>query len=72
MLEPGDSTHYEMVLVEQWDVYEVVVLNDDFFDKLTFLKHDCSFYCSHRSERTNPCTIIAAEQFLNMYLEKEE
>ena len=70
-LEPGDATHYEFVLVEMWDVYEVVVLNDGFFDKLTFLKHGNSFYKSHRGERTNPWTIKAATQFLDMYLQED-
>ena len=70
-LEPGDATHYEFVVVEMWDVYEVVVLNDGFFDKLTFLKHGNSFYKSHRGEQTNPWTIKAATQFLNMYLQED-
>ncbi len=69
-LEPGDMTHYEFVLVEQWDVYEVVVLNDSFFDKCTFLKHDQSFYHSHRGEQTNPWTIKAAALFLELYLQE--
>lgn len=71
-LEPGDMTHYEFVIVEQWDVYEVVVLNDGFFDKLTFLGHDLSFYRSHRGEQTNPWTIKAGERFLHLYLEQKE
>lgn len=67
-LEPGDATHYEMVVVEMWDVYEVVVLNDGFFDKLTFLKHNKEFYKSHRGKHTNPWTIKAAKLALNIVL----
>jgi hypothetical protein len=67
-LQPGDATCYHMVVVEEWDVYEVVVLNDGFFDKLTFLKRDRSFYHSHRGENTNPWTIKAAEEMLKRFL----
>jgi hypothetical protein len=64
-LEPGDATHYEMVAVEMWDTIEVVVLNDEFFDKITFLKsstRDClsTFRNNKGLSRTNPWTIKAA------------
>ena len=55
-------------VVEMWDVYEVVVLNDGFFDKLTFLKHNKEFYKSHRGKHTNPWTIKAAKLALNIVL----
>ena len=81
-LEPGDATHYDhdmsdilkyfkFVLVELWDVCEIVVLNDSFFDKLTFLKCDNSFYHSYRGDKTNPWTIKAANKFLNLHLENK-
>ena len=68
-LEPGDMTHYEMVVVEMWDVYEVVVLNDGFFDKLTFLKNTKEFYHSHKGDSTNPWTIKAAKIAIDLFLE---
>jgi len=37
-LQPGDRTKYQMVAVEFWDYVEVVVMNEGFFDKITFLK----------------------------------
>lgn len=70
-LEPGDATHYEMVVVEMWDVYEIVVLNDSLFDKLTFLKRDKEFYRSHRGKSTNPWTIKAAGIVLSRFLEAD-
>ena len=70
-LELGDATHYEMVVVEMWDSYEVVVLNDEFFDKLTFLKHSGEFYHSHRKTLTNPWTIKAAKIALDIFLKEK-
>lgn len=35
-LEPGDATRYEMVAVQNFDSIEVIVMNDGFFDKITF------------------------------------
>lgn len=74
-LEPGDATRYEMVVVEMWDTYEVVVLNDGFFDKITFLKHNWidrnelyPFYHSHRGDSTNPWTIKAARKMIDLLL----
>lgn len=67
-LEPGDATHYEMVVVEQFDTYEVVVLNDGFFDKIVFLKESKEFYHSFREDRTNPWTIKAAKEVLQRFL----
>jgi len=68
ILQPGDATRYEMVVVEQWDIYEVVVLNDGFFDKLVFLKQNQEFYHSERGELTNSWTIKAAEEMLKRFL----
>jgi hypothetical protein len=67
VLQPGDSTRYELVVVEQWDCYEVVVLNDAFFDKLTFLRPSLEFYTSIRGEETNPWTIKAAKEMLERW-----
>lgn len=68
VLQPGDRTRYVMAVVEEWDVYNVVVLNDCWVDKLIFLKHDHSFYKSERGESTNPWTIKAAEEMLKRFL----
>jgi hypothetical protein len=68
ILQPGDCTRYEMVVVEEWDVYNVAVLNDCWVDKIIFLKRDLSFYRSERGELTNPWTIKAAEEMLKRYL----
>ena len=76
-LEPGDATHYEMVVVEMWDTYEVIVLNDGFFDRICFLKRDISEpYETHRKKwdgkETNPWTIRAAKILLNLFIKEEE
>ena len=58
-LQPGDATCYEMVAVEMWDHVEVIVMNDAFFDKITFLKYGDrvgEFYHSFRGQGTNPWT----------------
>jgi hypothetical protein len=70
-LEPGDATRYCFVVVETWDTYEVAVLNDSFADKLTFLKHTGEYYDSTRGKYTNPWTIKAAEQMIEIYLEQK-
>jgi hypothetical protein len=68
ILQPGDRTRYVMAVVEEWDVWNVVVLNDCWVDKLIFLKGDQSFYKSERGEKTNPWTIKAAEEMLKRFL----
>ena len=72
VLQPGDKTRYVMAVVEYWNVYNVVVLNDGFFDKLVFLKSDGSFYVSDRGARTNPWTIKAAKEMIDRFLKKDE
>lgn len=67
-LQPGDATKYIMAVVEEFDVYNVIVLNGGFFDRLIFLKENQSFYASERRERTNPWTIKAAEEMLKRFL----
>jgi len=68
VLQPGDGTRYVMAVVEEYDVYNVVVLNDCWVDKLIFLKIDNSYYKSERGELTNPWTIKAAEEMLKRFL----
>lgn len=68
ILQPGDATRYIMAVVEDWDCYNVAVLNDCWVDKIIFLKPDLSFYCSERGESTNPWTIKAAEEMLKRFL----
>lgn len=62
VLQPGDSTKYEMVAVDMFDSIEVIVLNEGFFDKMVFLKEDGRFYYSLRGDKTNPWTIKAAKE----------
>lgn len=73
--EPGDATRYEMVVVEMWDTYEVIVLNDGFFDRICFLKNDLSeCYETHRRHMglaTNPWTIKAARIMLDEFLKRK-
>jgi hypothetical protein len=68
-LEPGDATHYEMVVVQMFDTIEVVVLNDGFFDKITFLIGSDEPYHTFREEYTNPWTIKAVVEMKKMYEE---
>jgi hypothetical protein len=68
ILQPGDATRYCISIVEDWDCYHAVILNEDFFDKLIFLKTDLSYYSSMRDEKTNPWTIKAAEEMLRRFL----
>ena len=71
VVEPGDLTRYEFVAVMKWDTIEVIVLNDEFFDKITFLKSTGEFYGSHRGNDTNPWTITAAKIVRNKLMEME-
>lgn len=71
VVEPGDATRYEFVAVMKRDVIEVVVLNDGFFDKITFLKSTGEFYQSYRGNKTNPWTITAAKIARNKLLALE-
>jgi hypothetical protein len=74
VLQPGDCTRYEMVVVEEWDCYNVAVLNDCRVDKIIFLKTNLkgefvpTFYRSERGELTNPWTIKAAQEIVERYL----
>ena len=68
VLQPGDATRYIMAVVEEWDVYNVAVLNDCWVDKIIFLKIDLSFYRSERGELTNHWTIKAAKEMVERYL----
>ena len=70
-LQPGDMTKYEMVAVKMWDTIEVVVLNDEFFDKITFIDTG-NFYHSFRGERTNPWTIKAAKEVMKKLIEEAQ
>lgn len=68
-LQPGDATRYEMVAVRFPDTVEVIVINDGFFDNLTFLTSRGrfgDFYRSFRGEKTNPWTIKAAKEMFDM------
>jgi hypothetical protein len=76
VLQPGDKTRYEMIVTDDWDTIDVVVLNDGFFDKITFLKNeDRRCISTFRGDDTNPWIIRAAremmERFLGIWEEKE-
>lgn len=72
-LQPGDRTKYQMVAVEFWDYVEVVVMNEGFFDKITFLKKDGTMISTYwRREQTNPWTIKAATEMFDRLMEKKE
>lgn len=60
-LEPGDATRYEMVAVQTFQCIEVVVMNDGFFDKITFIPMQDEPCHTFRGEKTNPWTIKAAK-----------
>lgn len=62
ILQPGDGTRYEMVAVELWDSIEVIVMNDGFFDKITFIPSQDEPYNTFRGDNTNPWTIRAAKE----------
>ena len=62
-LQPGDGTRYEMVAVQMHDCVEVVVMNEGFFDRITFVGG--KFYHSHRGNKTNPWTIKAAKEMVD-------
>ncbi len=74
VLQPGDGTRYEMVVFDDgWGLgsYEVVVLNEGFFDCITFLKRDFMEgipYRTFRGAGTNPWTAKAAHEMLLRYL----
>ena len=71
ILQPGDATRYKMVAVKTWDTVEVIVMNDDFFDKITFLSASdgrIEPYSTFRGEQTNPWTIKAAKEMRDMLM----
>ena len=73
ILQPGDWTRYEMVAVELWDTVEVIVINEGFFDKITFLKSTGEVYKTYRKvwrdEETNPWTVKAAKEMFDKLME---
>lgn len=69
-LQPGDGTRYEMVAVKEWDNISIIVMNEDFFDKIIFPYDDRDEpYYTFRGEKTNPWTIRAALNMRNRLLE---
>lgn len=71
ILQPGDGTRYEMVAVAEWNKISVIVLNDEFLDKIVFLDNEDEPYNTFRGEATNPWTIKAAIEMKDMLLEGE-
>jgi hypothetical protein len=70
VLQPGDGTRYEIVAVLMRDSVEVIILNNDFFDKITFLYRDTEPYYTFRDTETNPWTIKAAKEIRDMLLKE--
>lgn len=70
ILQPGDATRYEMVAVKTFDSIEVIVQNDNFFDKIVFLPGSDEPYTTFRGDQTNPWTIKAAVEIKNMLIEE--
>lgn len=72
-LEPGDATRYKMVAVKEFDCYSVAVLNSGFEDVIIFLKDSTGeAYHTARGASTNPWTIKAAFEMVQMLKLKEE
>lgn len=74
ILQPGDGTRYEMAAINFGEVVEVIVINEGFFDRLTFLNYGDrigEFYRSFREEKTNPWTIKAAKEMFDMLMEEK-
>ena len=72
VLEPGDATRYEFVAVQMWDYVEVVILNDGFFDTITFINNYEEEPVTFRRDKTNPWTIEAAKKILNIFMELDD
>jgi hypothetical protein len=76
IMQPGDGTRYEFVAVKTFDTVEVVVRNDDFFDKIVFLHgaekpyYTIMLRLSDGKRDTNPFTIKAAALIKNMLLDR--
>lgn len=71
ILQPGDATRYEMVAVKTWDTVEVIVMNDAFFDKITFIPSNDEPYRTFLGKKTNPWTIKAAKEMRDMLIRAE-
>jgi len=69
--EPGDLTRYQMVAVVIHGAVEVIVLNDGFFDKISFVLSSGKFCGSFLGDKTNPWTIKAAHKFMEIFLERK-
>lgn len=71
-MEPGDVTHYEFVAVQMFGFIEVVVLNDSFFDKITFVPENDEPYRTFRGDKTNPWTIKAAKNMRDRLIAEDK
>jgi len=72
ILEPGDGTSYQIVAVKLWDCIEVIIMNEDFFDKITLIDGQEDYYRTFRGEGTNPWTIKAAEKMRDIFLKEKD
>jgi hypothetical protein len=70
IMQPGDATRYEFVAIACFDCIEVIVRNDEFFDKITFIPNQEEPYRTHRDAKTNPWTIKAAMKMRDMMIGK--
>ena len=70
ILQPGDGTRYEMVAVKGFHQVDVIVLNESFFDRITFYEDNEDHPVTLRGSKTNPWTIKAATEMKNRLLLK--
>lgn len=68
VMQPGDGTRYEFVAVQMLNWVEVVVQNDQFFDRIVFVPGQYEPYCTFKQERTNPWTVKAAREMRDLLL----
>jgi len=71
ILQPGDATRYGIVAVKRFDTIDVVILNESFFDKITFIQGEDEPYKTSRGTKTNPWTIEAAKEMRDRLLKGE-
>jgi hypothetical protein len=67
IMEPGDATRYYFTVTKCLGAYQVNVMNPGFEDKITFIDGQEEPYETSRGEKTNPWTIKAARQAVNLY-----
>lgn len=80
VMEPGDGTRYEFVAVQKWDHIDVIVMNDGFFDKISFVPWKDEPYRTfreanqdaYRHTSTNSWTIKAAQKMRDLLTKAQQ